>query len=667
VPNGYDNEEWEEEPTEERREQESEEKFLIAYAGKFYIERDPRPLFRALRTLIDSGEIDREKLQIDLVGWCESSEGRSVREMAAELGLSDCVNILGPRSRPETIRRMAQADLLLLLAERFIIQIPGKTYEYLRAGRPILALTPEGALANFLRRTGAGWVVNPKDDAGVIDAVRERYQQWKAGEPGPSADPNIVVGFDRRKLAGRLAELFDNLYLTRLQTGPLAMGSRECAEKAEITERTKTGPDKAFPSFPHSPPAPQGKARTATVRRINGARNETHMSAVALATPEALQEFLPAWEDLAASALEPNVFYEPWMMMPALHIFGDAKTLLIALIYTSDPARPGTPLLCGLFPLECGRGYKGAPVKFLRLWRHKHCFLTTPLIRAGYERRTLEAFFDWLADDARSGALIEFNMLPGEGPFHQTLVDYLYSSGKPNRIFESHTRALFRRAADADRYLCAALSAKHRKMIRRLERELAEIGRLEYDALTPNDAVAVWIEEFLQLEASGWKGRESSALASNELERGYFKSIAAEAFRRGRLVMLALRLDGRPLAYKCNFVAGSGSFTFKIAFDENYARYSPGMLLEIENVRRLHAQSRIEWVDSCADPFNFMFNRLWLARRTIQNLVVSTGKAPGDLVVSASPLLSWINRKLQPGKTAGQGFRKEIRNDLLET
>ena len=114
--------------------------------------------------------------------------------------------------------------------------------------------------------------------------------------------------------------------------------------------------------------------------------------------------------------------------------------------------------------------------------------------------------------------------------------------------------------------------------------------------------------------------------------------------------MLALRLDCRPIAYKLDFLAGRDSFTFKIAFDENYGRYSPGELLEIENVRRLHAQSQINWVDSCADPFNFMYNRLWLARQTIQNLIVSTGKAPGHLSVSVTPLLSWINHKLIPGK-----------------
>src|SRR5262249_23492481 len=45
VPNGYDNEEWAESPADIKREKESEEKFLIAYTGKFYIERDPQPLF----------------------------------------------------------------------------------------------------------------------------------------------------------------------------------------------------------------------------------------------------------------------------------------------------------------------------------------------------------------------------------------------------------------------------------------------------------------------------------------------------------------------------------------------------------------------------------------------------------------------------------------------
>src|SRR5262249_45086336 len=239
---------------------------------------------------------------------------------------------------------------------------------------------------------------------------------------------------------GRLAELFDRLYLTGIKTGLLESKSKEGAdaEKREKRELSETFLGKAsrfvslFPSSPYSHMIPQEKAHIASLRGLSVSQNDPKLSVMALATPAALEGFLPAWEDLATSALEPNVFYEPWMMMPALYNFGAAKTLLIALVFAIDPDHPGTQMLCGLFPLECGWGYKGAPVKFLRLWRHKHCYLTTPLLRAGYERRTLEAFFDWLASDARSGALIEFDMLPGEGPFHQTMVDYLYRSGKSN-------------------------------------------------------------------------------------------------------------------------------------------------------------------------------------------------------------------------------------------
>lgn len=211
VSNGYDNAEWENLPRDESREESGRGKFLIAYTGTFYIERDPQPLFRALRAMVDAGEISREQVQVDLVGWCSTSEGRSVSEMAAAHGLSECVNILGPRSRPETLRRMRQADLLLLLAERFVIQIPGKTYEYLRAGRPILALTSEGSLANLLRRIGGGWVVDPTDDAGILAALRESVQEWKEGGITRVADPSLVASFDRCALAGRMAELFNRL------------------------------------------------------------------------------------------------------------------------------------------------------------------------------------------------------------------------------------------------------------------------------------------------------------------------------------------------------------------------------------------------------------------------------------------------------------------------
>src|SRR5262245_39441110 len=66
----------------------------------------------------------------------------------------------------------------------------------------------------------------------------------------------------------------------------------------------------------------------------------TRMSVVVIDDLTALEKYVPAWEDLAAAAIEPNVFYEPWMVMPAIRAFGAGRRLQIALILASEPSRP---------------------------------------------------------------------------------------------------------------------------------------------------------------------------------------------------------------------------------------------------------------------------------------------------------------------------------------
>jgi glycosyltransferase involved in cell wall biosynthesis len=210
IPNGYDETEWEAvagpAPDGDRP---PTEPFVITYAGSLYLQRTPAPLFRALRALTDAGDLDRNRVRVDLIGDCAVAEGRPVAELAREYGLAACVRLLGRLSRRDTLRHVARADLLLILAENLTIQIPAKTYEYLRAGRPILALTSEGALADIVRRTNAGWVADPVDGAGVAAAVHDAYRRWSDGLPGPRVDPAVVAAFDRRRLAGRFAEMFE--------------------------------------------------------------------------------------------------------------------------------------------------------------------------------------------------------------------------------------------------------------------------------------------------------------------------------------------------------------------------------------------------------------------------------------------------------------------------
>src|ERR1700704_5320538 len=120
---------------------------------------------------------------------------------------------------------------------------------------------------------------------------------------------------------------------------------------------------------------------------------------------EALQD---AWEDLAAASVEPNPFYEPWMLLPALRSFARRERVEVVLVLRGDR-------LCGLFPVVHRRGQAG-------LWRHPYCYLTAPLLRRGCERAAIHCWLDALAARAGVGRLED---VPGDGCVRLHLVDEL--------------------------------------------------------------------------------------------------------------------------------------------------------------------------------------------------------------------------------------------------
>ena len=367
------------------------------------------------------------------------------------------------------------------------------------------------------------------------------------------------------------------------------------------------------------------------------------MSVVVIDNVDILEDYVEAWEKLAVEALEPNPFYEPWMLIPALRTQSTGKDLCVVLVLTVNE---GEPVLCGVFPLEKKQRYKKLPLAAYSLWQHIYSPLCTPLIRVSRARECIDAFLDWLASQSEC-ALMDFNLVSGDGPFNKLLNECLAARNAASLEGASHRRAVLRPKESADTYLRAAQSREHRKDLRRRKRRLSELGQLEFSSLEATGDVDAWLDEFLQLEASGWKGTSGGAFACIEANRSYFVSITKAAFARGRLSMLAVRLDGKPIAMKCNFIAEPGSFAFKIAFDENFAAYSPGVLLEIENIGHFHSQQSVEWMDSCAIPDHPMIDRLWLDRRMITSLLIPTGRKAGELVISTLPLMRSLNRRLR--------------------
>lgn len=356
-----------------------------------------------------------------------------------------------------------------------------------------------------------------------------------------------------------------------------------------------------------------------------------------------LVALIPAWEDLAAHALEPNVFHEHWMLLPALEAYGGGDTAVLVVSADGGGARPGTGSLLGLFPVQFAPSFRKLNIGAVSLWRHPHCYLSTPLIRADRAAECIARLLQWLRESSQA-RLLELPWISGDGPFRELLLEQCSRLGLTRWTIDSYTRGLWRQTTGAADGAGSVVSGELRRRLRRKERRLAERGRLEHVVAGP-DGAGRWIEEFLQLEASGWKGKSGTALACSDAGRRYFTQVASAAFARGRLLAHGLDYEGQPIARRCGFLAHPGSFAFKTAYDERFAHYSPGAIVELDSLTHFERLQGVRWMDSCTTPDNTLINRISNDRRTIETIAIGSG-ALGQLAISGLRLLRWTKRRL---------------------
>jgi len=333
-----------------------------------------------------------------------------------------------------------------------------------------------------------------------------------------------------------------------------------------------------------------------------------------------LRALAPAWEALAADAAEPNPFYEPWMLLPALEAYGAGEGFRCVAVW--DDGQLGA-----LFPLRLEKRWR-LPVRAARSWGHRNMLNGTPLLRARSAAKCMAAL---LASGV--APLVEFGWSSAGGLFYGALAEAAGSAGSPWVVTDAYTRAVLVRGRDPR----ARFNSNMKNNLRRWQAKLAGAGKLSPVRLAPGDDIGAWTEQFIALEASGWKGAAGSAIACREDDRRFVPAVLAEAHRRGRLIITGLDLDGRPLARHCMLVGGEGAFTFKIAYDETYASCSPGIVAEVDNVRQFLDNAGPSWIDSNTSRENTSYGRVWKDRRTVQRVAVGLSAA-GRLAVAALPL-----------------------------
>lgn len=324
-----------------------------------------------------------------------------------------------------------------------------------------------------------------------------------------------------------------------------------------------------------------------------------------------------AWDELAEGAAEPNPFFESWYLLPSLESF-DGRGNISILCFRRNG------VLCGLMPIVRQQHYDGWPLPHIGNWRHPNIFFGTPLVAPGSEVPFWRAMLQWADSNPELSLFLHLTEISLDGPVYAALQTVLAADRRPWGVVERKQRALLSSELDVEAYLAKSLPARKRKDLNRRFRRLAELGEVDFRWESGSDGLVAWIEEFLALEAAGWKGDAGSALACDAATETLFRQSLIGAAKRERLARLSLRLDGRPIAMLSTFLTPPGAFGFKTAFDEDFARFSPGFLLEREFLTALR-RFGISWCDSCAAANHSVMDRIWYERRPLGRVSIAIG------------------------------------------
>jgi len=338
----------------------------------------------------------------------------------------------------------------------------------------------------------------------------------------------------------------------------------------------------------------------------------------------ALGPVVNEWRALAGCALAPNAFYEPAFALAAAPVFGRGAGAF--LVWSGSAPRR----LLGFFPARAQTRRYGVKLSILLGWTHAYAALCVPLVEREAAEPVIAAWLTHIAAHAQLPGLLLLPFLPAAGPFAAALDAVLRRAQMPIADFNRHRRALLAPGGSGrSHYVERALGARRHKELRRLGRRLADVGAVMFTSATEPASVASAIEDFFVIEASGWKGRAGTAAAGHDDLRRFIRAAATALAAEGKISVNRILLDGRAIAAAIILRSGASAWFWKIAYDEAFARFSPGVMLTAALTETLADDATIAQTDSCATADHPMIDHLWRERLALcDRLIAVRPQAP---------------------------------------
>lgn len=380
-----------------------------------------------------------------------------------------------------------------------------------------------------------------------------------------------------------------------------------------LIEETSGGPAGAMVS------GLAGLARDTDPAHLEILANNRPLRKLAIYPASAGFELVEELDFLCTRTIEPNVFFNPRFLAPAMPRLEDREVKL-AVIRDGDEYRNRLRLLVP-FSVERPAVPLGVPV--MRTWSSPFGPIGTPLVDHDDPIGVVEDFFGMLSRPHLK--LPKVFVLPDmrlDGPLASVLATVAETRGLTMVTTGKADRPVLESTLEGEAYLKASLRSHHYREFRRLKRRLGDLGKLEHIVARGPDEIRHAIESFLTLEAAGWKGRERTAMAIDRYRAAFAREAVHRLAEHDMCRIHSLTLDGRTIACLVVFVEAGVAYTWKTAYDETLATYSPGTLLMIEVTRQHLDDPNIMMTDSCAVPDHPVMSRLWSERKPMGSLVI---------------------------------------------